>query len=141
MMQINWESLTIVESTIGGMLIGLAAVLLMALNGRIMGISGIAGAALTQVTGRSWRLAFLIGVMLGPVIYSATIGKVEMVMVASLPLLAIAGFVVGLGTAIGSGCTSGHGICGISRFSTRSLSATICFVATGMVTVFVIGLF
>ena len=140
MMQINWENLTIWDSTMGGMLIGLAAVLLMAFNGRIMGISGIAGAALTQATGRGWRVAFLIGVLLGPLLYRAVFAEIEMVMVASLPMLAVAGFAVGLGTAIGSGCTSGHGICGISRFSVRSLSATICFVATGMVTVFVIGL-
>ena len=123
----------------GGVLIGLSAVLLMAFNGRIMGISGIAGTALTSSQGRYWRVAFLIGVVLGPVIYTALFGSVEMVMVASLPMLAVAGLAVGIGTALGSGCTSGHGICGISRFSVRSIGATICFVAAGMVTVFVLG--
>ena len=140
-MQIDWVNLTIIESTIGGALIGLAAVFLMAFNGRIMGISGIAGAALNQSEGRFWRVAFLCGVLLGPLGYTIALGDVEMVMVASVPLLAVAGFVVGLGTALGSGCTSGHGICGISRFSVRSLGATICFVGTGMVTVFILGLF
>ena len=138
-MQIDWANLTIGASTMGGVLIGLSAVLLMAFNGRIMGISGIAGTALTSSEGRHWRLAFLIGVVLGPVIYTALFGSVEMVMVASLPMLSVAGLAVGIGTALGSGCTSGHGICGISRFSVRSIGATICFVAAGMVTVFVLG--
>ena len=138
-MQIDWANLTVGASTMGGVLIGLSAVLLMAFNGRIMGISGIAGAALTSSEGRYWRVAFLIGVVLGPVIYTALFGSVEMVMVASLPMLAVAGLAVGIGTALGSGCTSGHGICGISRFSVRSIGATICFVAAGMVTVFVLG--
>lgn len=139
-MQIDWANLTIIESTLGGCLIGLAAVLLMALNGKIMGISGIAGAALRSSQGRAWRVSFIIGVLAGPIIYTAMRGDVEMVMVASLPALALAGLLVGIGTSIGSGCTSGHGICGISRFSVRSIGATCTFVATGMVTVFVIGM-
>ena len=139
-MQIDWANLTVIESTIGGVFIGLAAVLLMAFNGRIMGISGIASAALRQQEGRSWRHSFLIGTIAGPLAYVMIFGVPEMVMVASVPMLAIAGFIVGVGTSLGSGCTSGHGICGISRFSVRSIGATICFVATGMVTVFVIGL-
>ena len=140
-MQIDWENLTILESTLGGVLIGLAAVLLMAFNGRVMGISGIAGAALRISDGRAWRIAFLVGTISGPVLFTMLFGGIEMEMVASLPLLAIAGLLVGVGTALGSGCTSGHGICGISRFSVRSIGATICFVATGMVSVFIIGLF
>lgn len=140
-MQIDWANFTALESTLGGVLIGLAAVLLMAFNGRIMGVSGIASAAISGGAGRSWRIAFLIGTILGPVVYLSAFGTIEMVMVASLPLLAVAGLLVGLGTAIGSGCTSGHGICGISRFSVRSIGATISFVAAGMVTVFIIGLF
>ena len=140
-MQIDWVNFTALESTLGGVLIGLAAVLLMAFNGRIMGISGIASAAIKGGAGRSWRIAFLVGTILGPVVYTLLFGTPEMVMVASLPLLALAGLLVGFGTAIGSGCTSGHGICGISRFSVRSIGATISFVAAGMVTVFIIGLF
>lgn len=140
-MQIDWANFTAIESTIGGVLIGLAAVLLMAFNGRIMGVSGIAQAALKGGEGRHWRIGFLIGTIAGPVLYSFLFGTVEMVMVASLPILAVAGFLVGIGTSLGSGCTSGHGICGISRFSVRSIGATMTFVATGMVTVFVIGLF
>lgn len=140
-MQIDWVNFTALESTFGGVLIGLAAVLLMAFNGRIMGVSGIASAAIQGGAGRSWRIAFLIGTILGPVVYVGVSGTIEMVMVASLPLLAVAGLLVGFGTAIGSGCTSGHGICGISRFSVRSIGATVSFVAAGMVTVFIIGLF
>ncbi len=140
-MQIDWANLTILESTLGGVLIGLAAVLLMAFNGRVMGISGIAGAALRLSDGRAWRIAFLVGTICGPILFTMLFGGIEMEMVASLPLLAIAGLLVGVGTALGSGCTSGHGICGISRFSVRSIGATICFVATGMVSVFIIGLF
>ncbi|MGC6517268.1 MAG: YeeE/YedE family protein [Candidatus Puniceispirillaceae bacterium] len=140
-MQIDWANFTALDSTIGGALIGLAAVLLMAFNGRIMGISGIAGAALGTGQGRRWRLSFLIGVILGPVLFTFINGPVDMQMVASLPVLGVAGLLVGIGTALGSGCTSGHGICGISRFSVRSIGATISFVATGMITVFVIGLF
>lgn len=140
-MQIDWVNFTALESTLGGVLIGLAAVLLMAFNGRIMGVSGIASAAIKGGAGRSWQVAFLIGTVLGPVCYSLIFGTIEMVMVASLPLLAVAGLLVGLGTALGSGCTSGHGICGISRFSVRSIGATVTFVAAGMVTVFLIGLF
>ena len=140
-MQIDWANLTILESTLGGVLIGLAAVLLMAFNGRVMGISGIAGAALRLSDGRAWRIAFLVGTICGPILFTMFFGGIEMEMVASLPLLAIAGLLVGVGTALGSGCTSGHGICGISRFSVRSIGATICFVATGMVSVFIIGLF
>lgn len=140
-MHIDWANFTAIESTLGGVLIGLAAVLLMAFNGRIMGVSGIASAAITGGAGRSWRIAFLIGTILGPVVYLLAFGTIEMVMVASLPLLAVAGLLVGFGTAIGSGCTSGHGICGISRFSVRSIGATVTFVAAGMVTVFIIGLF
>ena len=139
-MQVDWANLTILESTMGGVLIGLAAVLLMAYNGRVMGISGIVGAAITASDGRAWRIAFLIGVMLGPIGYLIAFGNIEMTMVATTPMLALAGLVVGIGTALGSGCTSGHGICGISRLSLRSIGATICFVVTGMITVFVIGL-
>lgn len=139
-MQIDWMNFTPLASLSGGVLIGLAAVLLMAFNGKIMGISGIAGAALSASEGRPWRLSFILGVIIGPVAYQFLMGDVEMVMVASLPVLAIAGLAVGIGTALGSGCTSGHGICGISRFSVRSIGATVTFVATGMVTVFVIGL-
>ena len=139
-MQIDWANFTALESTIGGALIGLAAVLLMVFNGRIMGISGIAGAAVRGGDGRAWRIAFLVGTLTGPILFMLLFGSVEMVMVASLPVLAVAGLLVGLGTSIGSGCTSGHGICGISRFSVRSIGAVMTFVATGMVTVFVIGL-
>lgn len=138
-MQIDWMNFTPVASTFGGVLIGLAAVLLMALNGRLMGVSGIAGSLLTSVSDKGWRICFIIGLAIGAAIYSVMTGGIESQMVASLPVLAVAGLIVGIGTAIGSGCTSGHGICGISRFSYRSIGATCCFVATGMVTVFFVA--
>ncbi|MGC6535990.1 MAG: YeeE/YedE family protein [Candidatus Puniceispirillaceae bacterium] len=138
-MQIDWVNFTPADATIGGALIGLAAVLLMAFNGRIMGISGIAGSVITGASNKSWRIAFIIGVLTGPVIYTMLAGPVSITMVASMPVLALAGIIVGIGTSLGSGCTSGHGICGISRFSIRSIGATCVFVATGMMTVFFIS--
>ena len=138
-MQIDWMNFTPIASTFGGILIGLAAVLLMALNGRIMGVSGIAASLLSAVDGRAWRISFIIGLGIGAAIYSSVTGGIESQMVASYPVLAAAGLIVGIGTAIGSGCTSGHGICGLSRFSYRSLGATCCFVATGMITVFFVA--
>ena len=138
-MQIDWMNFTPLASAFGGVLIGLAAVLLMALNGRLMGVSGIAGSVLTAVGDKGWRICFILGLAIGAAFYSYLNGGVESQMVASLPILALAGLIVGIGTAIGSGCTSGHGICGISRFSYRSIGATCCFVATGMITVFFVA--
>ena len=138
-MQIDWMNFTPIASTIGGVLIGLAAVLLMALNGRLMGVSGIAGSLFTSVGDKAWRICFIIGLAIGAAFYAYMAGGIESQMVASLPVLAAAGLIVGIGTAIGSGCTSGHGICGISRFSYRSIGATCCFVATGMITVFFVA--
>ena len=138
-MQIDWMNFTPIASTIGGVLIGLAAVLLMALNGRLMGVSGIAGSLLSSVGDKAWRICFIIGLAIGAALYAYMAGGIESQMVASLQVLAAAGLIVGIGTALGSGCTSGHGICGISRFSYRSIGATCCFVATGMITVFFVA--
>lgn len=129
-----WLSLT------GGVLIGLAALLLMALNGRVMGVSGILGGLLANQPApgeRGWRLAFILGTILGPVlVMAATSSSVEIRPVASGFWLMLAGLIVGLGTAIGSGCTSGHGICGLARFSPRSMVAVGTFMAAAVITVY-----
>lgn len=144
-MEINWTEFTPFASFAGGVLIGLAAFLLWYINGRVMGVSGILGQIVmpsedgTSIGGqRSWRLSFVAGVIAAPLGYVLIKGEFASTMVASPVMLAVAGLAVGIGTAIGSGCTSGHGICGLSRISVRSLVATCSFVAAGMVTVFII---
>ncbi|MBQ0761069.1 MAG: YeeE/YedE family protein [Zhongshania sp.] len=131
---------TPIEAISGGALIGLSAVLLMWSMGRIAGISGIvAGAILENGEERNWRLLFLAGLFVGAVLAAVSTGALDdVVSVASVPMLVVAGLLVGLGTRMGGGCTSGHGVCGISRFSLRSLVATVIFMASGIVTVFVI---
>ena len=123
---------------IGGCLIGLAAVLLLALNGRIAGISGILNGliALQDRSERSWRLLFILGLLAGPVIYRLLYGPLRMQVEASVPVLLAAGLLVGFGTRLGSGCTSGHGVCGIARLSPRSMLATVIFMLFGIITVY-----
>ena len=129
---------TPVPALIGGALIGLSSVLLMLLVGRIAGISGILGGLLPPVGGdTTWRLAFIVGMMLGGLGF-VYLGDVSSIVVeADMPLLIVAGLLVGFGTRLGSGCTSGHGICGVGRISPRGIVATVIFVAVAMVTVFV----
>ena len=125
---------------LGGLCIGASAVMLMALNGRIAGISGIlSGLARAPLALHSrWRMAFLAGLLLGPLIAMALAGgKLIGQPVASPPMLVIAGLLTGLGTALGGGCTSGHGVCGMARLSPRSIAATLIFMAVAIVTVFV----
>ncbi|MEK9717918.1 MAG: YeeE/YedE family protein [Candidatus Puniceispirillum sp.] len=142
-MSVAWASFTPLESFIGGCLIGLAALLLMALKGRVMGISGIlSGIVAPTGTGeRGWRLMFLGGAILGPVIWQVIAGSpIAWQAVASGPQFYIAAFLVGVGTAIGSGCTSGHGICGLARMSPRSLVAVLAFMVSAIATVALIKL-
>jgi uncharacterized membrane protein YedE/YeeE len=124
---------------LGGALIGLAAVLLLIANGRIAGVSGIVGGLLARVPGDAgWRAAFVLGLWLGALVYWAVRGELfEVELETALPLTVAAGLLVGFGTRMGSGCTSGHGICGIARFSKRSTVATLVFMAAGIATVFV----
>ncbi len=124
---------TPIAATIGGALIGLSAVLLMWLNGRIAGISGILqGAAFSRGAERSWRLAFVAGLVLGGALYVLVTDGTLLTREGVSPwLIVTAGLLVGVGTRLGSGCTSGHGVCGISRLSPRSLMATLSFMATG----------
>lgn len=126
---------------IGGGVIGVSAVLLMALTGRIAGISGIVGGLLPPkpAEDRTWRIAFILGLLLAPTLLTIFTGDNRIGVPTAGPLVLVAaGLLVGVGTAIGSGCTSGHGICGISRLSMRSLAATATFVATAMITVFIV---
>lgn len=122
----------------GGMLIGLAAVLLFALEGRMAGISGIFGGLLSASGDRGWRLAFLLGLPAGAALVAALAGGLPQQLLGGWPTLVVAGLLVGFGTRLGSGCTSGHGVCGIARGSLRSITATALFMATGILTVFVL---
>jgi uncharacterized membrane protein YedE/YeeE len=129
---------TPLTATLGGLLIGCAAALLLLANGRIAGISGILGGALSRsadARDRSWRVAFLLGLPLGALAMGALRGGLEIQVAAPLPTLIAAGLLVGFGTRLGGGCTSGHGVCGIGRGSRRSLVATAVFMACGIVTV------
>lgn len=125
---------------IGGVLIGVAAVMLLLANGRLAGISGIVGGLLAPpFSDAGWRLMFVVGLWLGAVAFMfAKGGPIAVAIQASVPVMAVAGFLVGVGTRMGGGCTSGHGICGIARLSRRSMVATIVFIATAMATVYVV---
>ncbi|WOI58153.1 YeeE/YedE family protein [Palleronia sp. LCG004] len=129
----------------GGILIGLAAVMVMGLFGRIAGISGITSAslgALLRMPGaagdRDWRIAFVLGLVAAPLVLALMGATVTQTLPPSLPGMALAGLLVGTGTALGSGCTSGHGVCGLARLSRRSLAAVATFMAAGFATVFVL---
>jgi hypothetical protein len=127
-------------SLIGGVMIGIAATMFLALNGRMVGISGIVGGLYNSVRGdRSWRLTFLIGLLTAPLVYMVFEGgPPDVVIPGPLPFVILGGLLVGFGTRMGSGCTSGHGVCGIARVSNRSITATATFMATGILTVYII---
>lgn len=138
-MTIDWNHFTPWASLAGGVLIGTAAVLLALFNGRIAGISGILGGLLPPVRGEiGWRLAFLAGLVLAPLVYSLLAPLPPVQVEAGSALLIGAGLLVGLGTRYGAGCTSGHGVCGLSRRSPRSMVATAAFMAAGFATVYVV---
>ena len=132
---------TPVSALTGGLLIGLSVALFFILNGRMIGISGIASNFLVSKNNRVDNFLFLVGLILGPLIYSYTTGKeINISISSSLILLIIGGALVGFGTKLSSGCTSGHGISGISRFSLRSIIATITFMIVGILTVLITGI-
>jgi uncharacterized membrane protein YedE/YeeE len=144
-MIIDFQSFTPVASLVGGVMIGVAALLLMLTHGRVMGISGVVGGILGGMFASGdksdvvWRVLFVIGVLVGPFVLMALTGApVERASVASGFTLPIAGFLVGLGTAIGAGCTSGHGICGLARLSVRSAVAVGMFMTTAIITVYIV---
>jgi len=139
------ENFTPISSLLGGMLVGVSATIMLLLHGRITGISGIVGGALdpqTSVPERSWRLIFMVGLLFGAVPLLFLTPQLFEVSITRSPIaVVLAGVLVGLGTRLGSGCTSGHGVCGISRLSGRSLVATATFISTGALTVFVVRTF
>lgn len=142
-MNILWNEFTPWSALAGGLLIGLSAALLIALLGRVAGISGITGALLQVPTWSSvkqwgWRLAFILGMVSAPLVWQLFAPLPDMQMPSNPLVIIAAGLLVGFGTRMGSGCTSGHGVCGLSRLSVRSLAATITFMATGAIAVFVI---
>jgi uncharacterized membrane protein YedE/YeeE len=136
---IDWTHFTPWRSLAGGLLIGGAAGLFALLNGRIAGVSGIVGGLLRPVYWEwPWRLAFVAGLILAPAVY-ALFGRMPDPRIdTGVPLLVVAGLLVGYGSRLGGGCTSGHGVCGLSRLSTRSLAATLTFMAAGVATVYVV---
>ena len=138
-MSIDWNAYAPWSALLGGMLIGLAAAMLVLLNGRIAGISGILGGLLKPARGDiGWRAAFMFGLIGAPFVY-AIFAPVPAVRIdADNGALVVAGLLVGIGTRYGSGCTSGHGVCGVSRLSARSMAATAIFMCTGFLTVFMI---
>ena len=142
-MNIAWDLFTPGAALAGGLLIGAAAALMVVLLGRIAGISGIVGQLLQAGTWRStpqsgWRLAFVVGLLAAPLLWQGFAPLPAMEMPGNPLVIIAAGLLVGFGTRLGSVCTSGHGVCGISRLSLRSLSATAVFIATGVATVFVV---
>ncbi|MBA3617318.1 MAG: YeeE/YedE family protein [Actinomycetota bacterium] len=132
------ENFTPVSGLLGGLLIGLAAAVLLLLNGRISGISGIVGGLVAPRSAEvGWRVVFIAGLLLGALGYMlATGGHFPVGMQASMPILIVAGLLVGFGTRLGSGCTSGHGLCGIARLSKRSIVASAVFFGVAIITVF-----
>ena len=137
-MMIDWEHFTPIWSLAGGILIGLSAALLLLLNGRIAGISGILGELIKRQPGEMrWRMAFLLGLVIAPAVFGIFMPYPTPTIEASNGALLVAGLLVGVGTRYAGGCTSGHGVCGLSRLSLRSLVATLCFMGSGMAVVFV----
>ena len=134
----NIVNFTPVTATLGGMIIGLAVVIFFLFNGRLIGISGIAANALLEKNNRFDNLLFLIGLVIGPILYTLFTSKeINITISNSLILLICAGLLVGIGTRVSGGCTSGHGISGIGRFSLRSIIATITFMIVGILTVLI----
>lgn len=139
MINIDWSSFTPWTALSGGVLIGIAAAILIIFNGRIAGISGIlAGLLVPQKKETLWRAAFILGIVATPFIWSSFATLPAIQIDAGYPVLILAGLLVGIGTAYGSGCTSGHGVCGMSRLSLRSVAATISFMLAGFVTVYIV---
>ena len=133
------ENFTPISALIGGALIGTAAALLLVINGRIAGVSGILGGLLPPKTSDArWRVAFLVGLPIGALSYIQAAGGVPFAIEATTPMLIAGGLITGVGVRWGGGCTSGHGVCGLGRLSARSLVATVTFMATTLVTVLVV---
>ncbi|MBM3407495.1 MAG: YeeE/YedE family protein [Betaproteobacteria bacterium] len=138
-MTIDWSNFTPWSSLAGGILLGIASALFVLLNGRILGISGIVGGLLQRRSGDSgWRISFILGLLVAPAAWSLLAPPAAARVDAGWLAVVAAGLLVGIGTRYGAGCTSGHGVCGLSRLSPRSLMATLAFMAAGFATVFVV---
>ncbi|MFN9725975.1 YeeE/YedE family protein [Acidovorax sp.] len=138
-MMIDWNQFTPWAALGGGVLLGVASALFILFNGRILGISGIVGGLLRPRAGDvGWRLAFVLGMLAAPWLYQVFAGPIQARVDAGWGMVVLAGLLVGAGTRYGSGCTSGHGVCGLSRLSPRSLVATLAFMGAGFATVFVV---
>lgn len=138
-MQIDWTAFTPWTALAGGVLIGIAATMLVLATGRIAGVSGIVGGLLRLVRGDvGWRVAFAAGMLLAPLAFTAFSSLPALQIDAGYPLLIAGGVLVGIGTRFGSGCTSGHGVCGVARASPRSMVATLAFMLAGFVTVYLV---
>ena len=138
-MSIDWNAFTPWPALVGGLLIGLATAMFVLLNGRIAGISGVLGGLLKPLAGDLlWRVAFIAGLIVAPLAYTLVSVVPAVQIDAEYGALIAAGLLVGVGTRYGAGCTSGHGVCGLSRLSPRSLVATLVFMGAGFVTVFVL---
>ncbi|MDO7925825.1 YeeE/YedE family protein [Pseudomonas sp. KFB-139] len=137
-MVIDWLHFTPWSSLAGGLLIGLAASLFVLANGRITGISGLLSSLLQTGEGRAEKALFIFGLLIAPLIWGLFTVLPAMSFETSWPGLIVAGLLVGIGTRYGSGCTSGHGVCGIARLSPRSMVATVTFMLTGFTTVFIL---
>ena len=136
-MTIDWNHFTPWASLAGGVLLGLASAMFILVNGRILGISGIIGGLLRPTSGDvGWRLSFLLGLLVAPLLYILVASPTAPRIDAGWTTVVVAGLLVGVGTRYGSGCTSGHGVCGLSRLSPRSLAATLAFMGAGFLTVF-----
>ncbi len=139
LVEFDWLSFTPFSATLGGVIIGLATTLLLIVTGRIAGISGIVGGLFRLQQGEmGWRVAFIAGLLLAPWVYGWITALPPVEIDTSYGLLVLAGFAVGIGTRYGSGCTSGHGVCGLSRLSPRSIVATVIFITTAMATTYVV---
>lgn len=138
-MTIDWTHFTPWTSLAGGIMLGLASALLILLRGRVLGISGIVGGLLGRRSGDvGWRLSFVLGLLAAPLVYALFAQPVVPRIDAGWVTVVLAGLLVGLGTRLGSGCTSGHGVCGLSQLSPRSLVATLSFMGAGFVTVYLV---
>jgi uncharacterized membrane protein YedE/YeeE len=136
-MSIAWNAFTPASAVLGGAIIGVAVALFVTLNGRIAGVSGILGGlARPQAGDVSWRVAFVAALIAAPLAWGLVAALPEIRVDTSYPVLVVAGLLVGVGTRYGGGCTSGHGVCGVSRASPRSIAATVAFMAAGFATVY-----
>jgi uncharacterized protein len=142
MRMIDWSEVAVINSLFGGMLIGVAASILILFNGKITGIGGIIGGLFRpKKNDVGWRVMFLMGLLISPILYAVFLPLPTITIDGSMTMIIMAGILVGIGTRYASGCTSGHGVCGIARLSPRSLIATILFILAGAATVFLLRIF